>query len=165
MNTVLTLLNPQEAARHYASGAWRKDTLYSLLQRHAAERPQGFALRDARLRLSWRELLAWVDALAQSLHSAGVRRGQRVAVWLPSRAESVVSLLACARNGYVCNPSLHQNYSVAEIVQLLARTRAAALVMQPGYGADAIRADIVAAATALPFMKGVFGVPGAHGAD
>ena len=66
-----------------------------------------------------------------------MRRGQRVAVWLPTRAESVVTLLACARNGYVCNPSLHQNYTVAEIVQLLERTRAAALVVQSGYGADA----------------------------
>ena len=160
MNTLLTLLNPQEAARHYASGAWRADTLYSLLAKHAAERPQAYALRDARVRLSWRELLAWVDAVAQGLHRAGVRRGQRVAVWLPSRAESVVALLACARNGYVCNPSLHQNYTVAAIVQLLERTRAAALVMQPGYGADAQREDIVGAALALPHMKAVFGAPG-----
>jgi acyl-CoA synthetase len=161
VNTVLTLLNPREAARHYASGAWRPDTLYSLLERHAAERPKARALRDARVRLSWHELLAWVDSVAASLHRAGVRRGQRVAVWLPSRAESVVVLLACARNGYVCNPSLHQNYTVAEIVQLLERTRAAALITQAGYGADAGRADIFAAAKALPHMKAVYGTPGA----
>ena len=126
MNTVLTLLSPQAAARHYASGAWRKDTFHSLLQQHAAARPQAHALRDARVRLTWKELLAWVDALAQRLHQAGVRRGERVAVWLPSRAESVVTLLACARNGYICIPSLHQNYTAAEIVQLPERTRAAA---------------------------------------
>jgi acyl-CoA synthetase len=153
MNTVLTLLNPQAAARHYASGAWRQDTLYSLLQRHAAERPQGYALRDARVRLTWEELLSWVDGTAQGLHRAGVRRGERVAVWLPSRAESVVTLLACARNGYVCVPSLHQNYTAAEIVQLLERTRAAALVKQAGYGAGG--------AHALAALKAVFDVHGA----
>jgi len=150
VSTLLTLLDTQEAARHYASGAWRADTLYSLLARHAAERPSAYALRDARLRLSWRGLLAWVDAFAQALHAAGVRRGERVAVWLPSRAESVVALLACSRNGYVCNPSLHQNYSGAEIAQLLERTRAAALVMQAGYGAGA--------APQLPPVKAVFDV-------
>jgi len=150
VSTLLTLLDTQEAARHYASGAWRADTLYALLARHAAERPSAYALRDARVRLSWRGLLAWVDAFAQALHAAGVRRGQRVAVWLPSRAESVVALLACSRNGYVCNPSLHQNYTSAEIVQLLERTRAAALVTQPGYGAGA--------APQLPPMKAVFDV-------
>ena len=144
MNTVLTLLNPREAAAHYASGAWTSDTLYSLLEKHARERPDGFALRDSRKRISWGELLAWTDATAETLHRAGLRRGDRVAVWLPSRAESVVALLACARNGYVCNPSLHHNYTVAEIVQLLERTRAKALFYQAGYGADARRADIAA---------------------
>lgn len=150
MNTVLTLLNPQEAARHYASGAWRKDTFYALLQKHASERPGDYALRDARVRLTWKDLRAWVDAVAQGLHQAGVRRGERVAVWLPSRAESVVTFLACARNGYVCVPSLHQNYTAAEIAQLLERTRAAGLVMQAGYGAGT--------APALPTLKAVFDV-------
>ena len=58
--------------------------------------------------------------------------------------------LACSRQGYVCNPSLHQNYTVAEIVELLTRIRAAALFAQPGYGADARTADIFAAVAELP---------------
>jgi acyl-CoA synthetase len=164
-STVLTLLNPREAQRYYADGVWRQDTLYTLLQKHAQARPQSPALRDARARLTWREVVERVDAVAEHLHRAGVRRGQRVAVWLPSRAESVIVLLACARNGYVCNPSLHQNYAVAEIVQLLERTRAAALFTQAGYGAHAERADVVAAALALPHVKAVFGTDGPAGVD
>ena len=66
-----------------------------------------------------------------------MKRGQRVSVWLPNRVEAVVVLLACSRNGYVCNPSLHQNYTVGEIVQLMERIQSAALFAQPGYGADA----------------------------
>jgi len=66
----------------------------------------------------------------------------------------VLTLLACSRNGYVCIPSLHQNYTAAEIVRLLERTRAAALVMQSGYGAGGVQA-------ALPAMKAVFDVHGA----
>ena len=62
-------------------------------------------------------------------------------------------LLACSRQGYVCNPSLHRNYTVAEIVELLTRTRAAALFAQPGYGADAHRADIFAAVAELPNLR------------
>ncbi|MGW8270684.1 MAG: class I adenylate-forming enzyme family protein [Burkholderiales bacterium] len=165
MNTILTRLSLREAEGYYASGAWRGDTFYGLLARHAAERADAPALRDARVRLSWRALLEWVDTVAESLHRAGVQRGERVAVWLPSRAESVVALIACARNGYVCNPSLHQNYTVAEIAQLLSRTRAAALVMQPGYGADAAKADIVGAAQALGHVKTIIAVSGAQGAD
>ena len=165
MTTILSLLSPRHAQRYYEQGVWRRDTLYSLLSRHAAERPDGYALRDARLRLTWRELLTWVDTVAERLHLDGVRCGQRLSVWLPSRAESVVTLLACARNGYVCSPSLHHNYTVAEIAQLLERSRSTALIMQPGYGADADRADIVAAARALPFMRTVYSVSGPTGLD
>ena len=46
-NTLLTLHDPAAARRYYAEGLWRDDTLYTLLQKHAAERPEAFALRDA----------------------------------------------------------------------------------------------------------------------
>ena len=81
-----------------------------------------------------------MDALAADLHQAGLKRGQRVSVWLPNRVEAVVVFLACSRNGYVCNPSLHQNYTVGEVVQLLERIQSAALFAQPGYGVGRRRA-------------------------
>src|SRR5579863_8969486 len=155
-NTLLTLHDPEAARRYYAAGLWRNDTLYTLLQNHAASRPGDFALRDSTRRLTWAALLKLVDAVAADLDAAGLKRGERVAVWLPNRIESVAVLLACSRQGYVCNPSLHQNYTVAEIVQLLARTRAAALFAQPGYGADARSADIFAAIAELPGLRRVY---------
>ncbi len=162
-NTLLTLASPREAAQFYAAGWWREDTLYSLLERHATERGSRFALRDARVHLTWRELKAWVDCVAESLHRAGVRRGDRIGVWLPSRAECVVMLVACSRNGYVCNPSLHQNYTVEEIGLLLERSGAAGVVIQSGYGADAKRNDVVARARALETIKAVYALPEADG--
>jgi acyl-CoA synthetase len=156
-NTLLTLHDPEAARRYYADGLWRADTLYTQLCQHAARRPDDFALRDGARRLTWRALLVLVDAVAADLDGAGLKRGERVAVWLPSRVEAVAVLLACSRQGYVCNPSLHQNYTVAEIVALLARTRAASLFAQPGYGADARTADIFAAvAELLPSLRRVY---------
>jgi len=155
-NTLLTLHDPEAAQRYYAEGLWRRDTLYTLVADHAARRPDAFALRDSRQRLTWAELLAAVDAIAADLDRAGLKRGERVAVWLPNRVEALAVFLACSRQGYVCNPSLHRNYTVAEIVELLARTRAAALFAQPGYGADANRADIFAAAAALPSLRRLY---------
>ncbi len=158
MSTILTLHDPQVARRYYAEGYWREDTLYTLLRRHARERPDAFAFRDGRRRLTWRALLDWVDALAADLHAAGLKRGQRVSVWLPNRVEPVVVLLACSRNGYVCNPSLHQNYTVSDVVQLMQRIQTVALFAQPGYGADAGTRDVFSAAAALPGMKRVYAV-------
>jgi len=156
MSTILTLHDPQTARGYHAQGWWCDDTFYSLLKRHAGERPQDYAFRDSRRRLTWRQTLQWVDALAADLHLAGLKRGQRVSVWLPNRVEAAIVFLACSRNGYVCNPSLHQNYTVEEIVALLERIQTAALFAQPGYGADADRHDVFSRARVLDCMKRVY---------
>ena len=158
MSTILTLHDPQVARRYYAEGYWRADTLYGLLASHAERRPDSYALRDSHTRLTWKALATWVDVVAADLHAAGLKAGQRVSVWLPNRVEAVVALLACSRNGYVCNPSLHQNYTVAEIVQLMERISTSAFIAQPGYGADARTADVFTAAGLLPSMKRVYSV-------
>jgi acyl-CoA synthetase len=156
VSTILTLHDPQTARAYYNQGLWQQHTLYSLLRDHAAARPAAFALRDAVHRLNWRDLLAWVDSVAEDLHLAGLKRGQRVSVWVPSRVEAIIILLACSRNGYVCNPSLHQNYTTGEVLQLLERVRCRALVAQSGYGADAGRRDIFAEAAQLAGMRRVY---------
>ncbi len=155
-STLLTLHDPEAAGRYYDAGLWRADTLYTLLRDHATHRSDDFALRDGTRRLTWRALLALVDAVAADLDDAGVKRGERVAVWLPNRVEAVAVLLACSRQGYVCNPSLHRNYTVAEIVELLRRTRAAALFAQPGYGADVKAVEIFGATAQLPCLRRVY---------
>jgi len=155
-NTLLTLHDPAAARRYYGEGVWRGESLYMLLHRHAAARPEAFGLRDGSRRLAWAALREAVDAVAADLDAAGLKRGERVSVWLPNRVEAVIVFLACSRQGYVCNPSLHQNYTAAEIVELLTRTRAAALFAQPGYGADAHSASIFAAAAGLPGLRKVY---------
>lgn len=153
MSTLLTLHNPQTARRYYDAGWWQSETMYMRAAQHARVRPQAYALRDSRLRLTWAQLLAWVDAVAADLHATGIKRGQRVSVWLPNRVEATVVFLACSRNGYVCNPSLHQNYTVGEIVALMERIQTVVLFAQAGYGADADKRDVFAAAQALPTLK------------
>ncbi|MGQ0522097.1 MAG: class I adenylate-forming enzyme family protein [Betaproteobacteria bacterium] len=156
MSTILTLHDPRTAQRYYEAGLWRDETLYSLVRRHADERPKAWALRDRRNRITWSQLANWIDALAAEMHQAGLRRGERVSVWLPNRAESLVIFLACSRNGYVCNPSLHQNYTTAEVVQLMERVRSAALFAQPGHGSEVRAVDVFSAARALPSMRRVW---------
>src|SRR5262249_61095922 len=89
----------------------------------------------------------------------GVRAGQRVAVWLPSRVETAIAMLACSRNGYVCCTSLHRDHTVAEVKALIERVRAVALLLQPGYGADSERDDILAAVADLPYLKASYRLP------
>src|SRR6476660_9244573 len=158
MSTILTLHDPQIARDYYGQGYWCSDTLYTLAWDHARERGDAYALRDSQMRLTWKALVKWVDAVAADLHGGGLKAGQRVCVWLPNRVEAAVILLACSRNGYICNPSLHQNYTVKDVVQLMERIQTAALFAQPAYGADAHKNDVFAAARALACMKRVYRV-------
>jgi acyl-CoA synthetase len=159
MNTILTRLSTELIEQYTAAGFWRSDTIYSLVRGHAARAPERFAVRDRFRRVSYRALAEAADALAADLAGRGVRPGQRVAVWLPSRIEGVVALLACSRNGYVSCPSLHRDHTVGEIVELLQRMRAAALIVQQGYGADVGRHDLATALKAVPTLRHVYELP------
>ena len=156
MAAILTLHNPARAVEYYGAGYWRNDTLYSLLQNNAAVRPHRFALRDSHRRLTWGQLLDWVDLVASDLHQAGLKTGQRISVWLPNRAETIVVTLACSRNGYICNPSLHQSYTVADVVELLTRIQSVVLFAQQGFGADAEHGNIFETAYQVATIKRVY---------
>jgi acyl-coenzyme A synthetase/AMP-(fatty) acid ligase len=150
---LLTLLNAPMVAAYTAAGFWGDETIYHLTARHARTTPQAYAVRDRYRRLSYTDLVAAGDRLAARLAGHGIRPGNRVAVWLPSRVETAIALLACSRNGYVCCPSPHRDHTVGEIAMLVDRMRATALIAQPGYGADADRHDVFAELADRDFLR------------
>jgi acyl-CoA synthetase len=162
--SLLTLLNAPTVAAYTAAGFWGNETIYHLAARHARTTPQAFAVRDRHRRLSYAELVATTDRLAAHLAGNGIRAGHRVAVWLPNRVETAIALLACSRNGYVCCPSLHRGHTVGEIIALADRMRAAALIAQPGYGADAHRHNVFAELANRDFLRCVWRVDAAEAA-
>lgn len=153
MNTILTRLSAELIKKYESEGFWRGDTIYSLVRWNAEHKPDSFAVRDRFRRLTYRQLLDAADALAADLAGRGVREGQRVGVWLPSRIESVVALLACSKSGAICCPSLHRDHTVGEVVELMQRTRAVAFIWQEGYGADADKRDFIEALKAAETVK------------
>jgi acyl-CoA synthetase (AMP-forming)/AMP-acid ligase II len=154
---LLTLLNARSLAAYTAAGYWADETLYHLAARHARAIPDAFAVRDRHRRMTYAELIAAADRLAASW-AGRLRPGQRVAAWLPSRVETAIVLVACLRNGYVCCPSLHRDHTVGQVVELVDRMRAAALLAQPGYGADADRQDIFAELAGRDFLRWTYRV-------
>ena len=162
MSRLLTLHDPATAKGYYDAGVWHDETFYALLAKHTTACPDAKAVRDSARHLSWRELKDWVDAIADSLHEAGVRTGERVALWASNRVEVVACFLACSRQGYVCNPSLHRNYTVEEIIGLLGRVRATAAIVEDGWGADTGRHDPFGPIGDLPAMRRVFRLPTAR---
>ena len=155
-NTLLTLFDIDRYHEYYRAGFWRDDTIYDLVRMHAEQTPERVALRSGDATLTYRTLLMHVDAFASDLASRGMIIGQRVAVWLPSRPETVIALLACSRNGYVCCPSLHRDHTVDDIIGLLYRMHASAIIAEGGYGADAKKKDLFARASEIQTIRHVY---------
>ena len=161
---LLTTLGRERLEQHYRDGFWRSETIYALVARQAAQAPDKFAIRDRTRRLTYAQLVREADALARALQHRGIRRGERVAVWVASRVEVAIAVLACSRNGHVCCPSLHRDHTVDDVASLLERVRAAALIVQRGFGADSDRKDIVVRAKSIPSVRlaYVLGTPDEH---
>ena len=136
MGQFLTLHTPAQTRAFYEAGLWKSDTFYGLLESHAAARPLSPAIRDGRGRLTWQELRARVDAVAADLIEQGLTTGDRVSLWLSNRLDAVVMFLACARQGIACNPSLHRTHTCEDIIVLLERLKAAAILTEDEWGAD-----------------------------
>ena len=154
-NTTLTLLSSTQIAEFYAGGFWQDKTIYSSARAHALAKPDAWAIRDRDRRLTFAALIDAADRLAAELHNSGVRPGQRVGVWMASRVETAIALLACSRNSYTCCPSLHRDHTVADIVSLMERASAAAFIGESGYGTDAKHHDIFEALAGLKTLRKV----------
>ncbi|BDA82696.1 propionyl-CoA synthetase [Aureimonas sp. SA4125] len=93
-------------------GRWFPDascnTCFNALDRHVASGrgDQTAIIHDSPVtgtqrRLSYRELLGEVMALASSLGDLGVEKGDRVIIYMPMVPEAAIAMLACARLGAV----------------------------------------------------------------
>lgn len=76
-------------------------TIPAVLERAAERYPDGEALVDGDLRLTFPQLAAAADEAARALVAWGVDPGDRVAVWAPNMAEWVVAALGAYRAGAV----------------------------------------------------------------
>jgi len=91
-------------ARWYVEG--KTNLSYNCLDRHLPARKDKLALRfegepgDLR-NLTYGELLEEVCRFANGLKAIGVRKGDRVGIYLPMVPEAAVAMLACARIGAI----------------------------------------------------------------
>ncbi|RMI31493.1 AMP-binding protein [Nocardia stercoris] len=80
-----------------------EETIGANLRRTAARFPDRDALIDqhGRVRLTYREFAAEVDALAQGLLSAGIGKGDRVGIWAPNCPQWTLTQYATAAIGAI----------------------------------------------------------------
>jgi fatty-acyl-CoA synthase len=114
----------------------RRQTISDLLRRTAARVPQKLALvyRDERVRYA--DLEERVAAVAAALWSAGIARGDRVAVLSKNNLEYVIAYYATLRVGAIWVP-LNYMLTPPEAAYILGHVEASALLATPGLRATA----------------------------
>src|SRR4051812_36855806 len=101
---VLDYSNPP-FARWFVGG--ETNLCHNAVDRHLASRGDQKALVwistevDQTRTLTYRELHAEVNRVASMMQSLGVKRGERVIIYLPNMPEAVFAILACARLGAI----------------------------------------------------------------
>jgi len=102
--TVHDRYTAEEIARHHEQGLWAEDTLFGLVERQAATRPDKVFGTDATTSLSYADLRDQALALAVGLRRRGLGPGDRVAAQIPSWTEFFVIATAVARIGAILVP-------------------------------------------------------------
>jgi acyl-CoA synthetase (AMP-forming)/AMP-acid ligase II len=99
------------------------------LTRTAARMPEAPAIVDGERRLSYGELNAWVNQVANSLHARGYRRGDALALASGNSVEFLVTYYACAKIGVVCVP-INLGWRVDEVAYVLDHSSARGIVVE-----------------------------------
>lgn len=103
------------------------DLLHDLVDLAASRTPDAVALRFGDQDETYQQLRRSSISVARGLLQCGVRRGDRVAVWLPNRPEVVECLLACSRIGAIFVP-LHAGLKPRQVAHVLADSEARVLI-------------------------------------
>ena len=151
-----TTLNYAEQALRYATaGAVGPDAVALIAVAEDAEPVE----------ISWAELRGQVGAFATTLRRLGVRRGDRVAGFLPNVPEAVVAFLGAASIGAIWS-SVAPDFGIRSVLDRFVQIEPVVLVAVDGYrwgGKPYDRRDVVAELrAALPSVRTTIVVPRLH---
>jgi acetyl-CoA synthetase len=107
--------------------------------------------------LSYWDLQQQANRLSNTLVHLGVRRGERVAILLPQRPETVVAYLACFQMGVIAVP-LSFLFGPEALEYRLANSGSRVAIVDPG-----TQVNLAAVRAKLPGLEHVIGVAGARG--
>jgi fatty-acyl-CoA synthase len=123
---------PQGGLSHVrgaVDGTLARLTVHGLLAEAARRWPQRDAavFVEQKLRYTWQQLHVEVEAAAAGLWALGVRRGDRVGIWSPNRAEWLLTQFATARIGAIL-VNVNPAYRLSELEYALNNSGVSLLV-------------------------------------
>lgn len=108
------------------------ETLPDLLHAIASHAPAAVVLVENQSETTFAELDRRSSAMAAGLFECGISQGDRVAVWLPNRADWLVSMFALAKLRAICI-AVNTRFRAAEVEDIVGRAGCTALIFEPGF--------------------------------
>jgi fatty-acyl-CoA synthase len=127
-----------DATLSYASGVSDKpligSTIGDMFDRVAAAQPEREALiaRHQGLRYTYSGLQADVNRFARGLMALGLRKGERIGIWSPNRAEWVVTQFATPKIGTIL-VNINPAYRTSELEYALRQSGVSTIILAPRF--------------------------------
>lgn len=138
-------------------------TLSQVLSETTRAFPQRDAIIDQGCKISYQELNERVNQLARGLIELGVRKGEKVGLWMPNVPKWVIAYFAIARIGAVVVP-MNTRYKSHEVHYILQNSEATTLFMADTFVGIDYRKMIGEVRENLPGLKHII-VSGEKGSD
>ncbi len=136
----MTAQGSQGAARRWSYTSGTSDTpllgltIGDMFDQTAATYPDQPALisRHQNIRLTYRELQAQVNQCARALLHLGIKKGQRVGIWSPNRAEWCITQFATSKIGAIL-VNINPSYRLHELEYVLNQSGCSAIVIAAAF--------------------------------
>jgi fatty-acyl-CoA synthase len=132
--------------------------------RHAAERPDSLAIVFKDKRITYREYDRASDRTATGLLNLGVRKKDRIGIYLPNWTEFLFTYMGAAKIGAVAVP-VSWRFTAQEIKFLLEDSGVSVLVMASGFSGMDFTENLESVRNELPLLKNVIIVEGDQARD
>ena len=113
-------------------GYWTQETFYDFWERNAAQMPDKEALVDSKYRLTWKQAVDLVDAMAISWVEMGLAKHSRVIIQSPNSVYGFLARIACERAGLI-SLTVYPYLRNKELTYMVDRTKASAVIILHTY--------------------------------
>ncbi len=113
-------------------GYWTQETFYDFWEKNAREIPDQEALVDSKYRLTWKQALELVDAMAISFVEMGLEKHSRIIIQSPNSVYGFLARIACERAGLI-SLTVYPYLRKKELTYMVDRTKASAVIILHTY--------------------------------
>ncbi len=109
-------------------GYWTHETFYDFWERNAREIPDQEALVDSKYRLTWKQAVELVDAMAISWVEMGLAKHSRIIIQSPNSVYGFLARIACERAGLI-SLTVYPYLRKKELTYMVDKTKASAVII------------------------------------